>query len=557
MIRVFTAFSGYDSQCLALNMLRGEEDNPNIHSKDGYMYIFNYELVGWSEIDKYAIKAHNALFPQWTDRNYGDISEIDWAQVPDFDLFTYSSPCQDFSQAGKQRGAAKGSGTRSSLLWECERAIEIKRPKYLLFENVSAVVSKKFIRLFNEWQLTLERLGYTNFTQVLNAKTHGFPTPVPQNRERVFMVSILNCDKPFYFPDPQPLTQRLADVLEPDVDDSYYLSDVQVGNMLRNSKGNGFDFNPKSPDDIAQTLYIQKWQKTDIFIKEDIKEAEHETPTRQIRDDEPRILDLSLCYQWYDMIASGEKTEEYREIKDYWLHRLTNIQFFTGELEERDMAFAKRYDAVRFHRGQGGKTTMLFECKELTIGFGKPEQGAPADKRVFIIRLGKRIENPDCVINQRGHGFNKGGEHEICPTITGGAFVFNNTIREPIVLGWTRDEKGNVTDRHPVEVANAVTAAKRDNTQNYVIEQIRKKHPNRGIFWQDGKAYYIRKLTPRECFRLMGVSDADIDKIQAAGISKSQQYKMAGNSIVVNCLAAIFRQLFIGNFNKVQQTEIF
>ena len=113
--------------------------------------------------------------------------------------------------------------------------------------------------------------------------------------------------------------------------------------------------------------------------------------------------------------------------------------------------------------------------------------------------------------------------------------------KEPIVLGWTRDEKGNVVDRHPVDVANAVTAGKRENTQNYVV------NPN----------YRIRKLTPRECFRLMGVSDADVDKIQAAGISKSQQYKMAGNSIVVNCLAAIFRQLFIGNFNKVQQTEIF
>lgn len=79
MLRVFTAFSGYDSQCLALN-------RANI----------DYELVGWSEIDKFAIKAHNALFPQWTDRNFGDISKIDWNMVPDFDLFTYSSPCQDF-----------------------------------------------------------------------------------------------------------------------------------------------------------------------------------------------------------------------------------------------------------------------------------------------------------------------------------------------------------------------------------------------------------------------------------------------------------------------------
>ena len=150
-------------------------------------------------------------------------------------------------------------------------------------------------------------------------------------------------------------------------------------------------------------------------------------------------------------------------------------------------------------------------------------------------------------------------------------------IAEPIVLGWTRDEKGNVVDRHPVEVANAVTAAKRDNTQNYVVTPINDQDGcSRTIkrqYQQTSRAnlerqdalgatgatdgFRIRKLTPRECFRLMGVSDADIDKIQAAGISKSQQYKMAGNSIVVNCLAAIFRQLFIGNFNKVVQTEIF
>lgn len=167
-------------------------------------------------------------------------------------------------------------------------------------------------------------------------------------------------------------------------------------------------------------------------------------------------------------------------------------------------------------------------------------------------------------------------------------------IKEPIVLGWTRDEKGNVVDRHPVEAANAVTAAKRDNTQNYVVipantadgQQTMElggvcdlSYPSsktrRGCVQDGGSVtptltthtenalrriesdYRIRKLTPRECFRLMGVSDADIDKIQAAGISKSQQYKMAGNSIVVNCLSAIFRQLFIGNFNKVVQTEIF
>jgi DNA (cytosine-5)-methyltransferase 1 len=101
--------------------------------------------VGWSEIEPSAIAAHNALFPELTDKNYGDIAKIDWSSVPDFDLFTYSSPCTDFSIAGNMDGGEKGSGTRSSLLWECERAIREKKPKYCILENVSALVSKAFL----------------------------------------------------------------------------------------------------------------------------------------------------------------------------------------------------------------------------------------------------------------------------------------------------------------------------------------------------------------------------------------------------------------------------
>lgn len=211
-LRVCTLFSGYDSQCMALDRLK--EKYPE----------FDYELVAWAEIDKYAIQAHNAVYPQWSDRNYGDVSKIDWSQVPDFDLLTYSSPCQDFSNAGKQAGGAEGSGTRSSLLWEVRRAIIAKKPKYLFMENVAALVSQKFIGTFNQWQLELERYGYTNFSQVLNAKDYG----VPQNRERIFMVSVLNCDQAFYFPAPIPLTKRLKDVLENEVDEKYYLSDKVI-----------------------------------------------------------------------------------------------------------------------------------------------------------------------------------------------------------------------------------------------------------------------------------------------------------------------------------------
>ena len=301
-------------------------------------------------------------------------------------------------------------------------------------------------------------------------------------------------------------------------------------------------YNQITDPDCAGTIIAGINAKNHYYVMEEMK---HETDTREIRDDKPRILDLSLCYKWYDMIESGEKTEEYREMKLYWVKRLLDpFNIFLGKKNETiyglnelsDPLKCKQYDYVRFHRGQGSKQTMLFEYKGFNIGIGNPVWGAPEDKEVFIIKLGKRIDK-----------------------------------KEPIVLGWTRDEKGNVVNRHPVEVANAVTAAKRDNTQNYVIEQrghgfvpssqkeicptITDATFNYNNTLNNG--YRIRKLTPRECFRLMGVSDADIDKIQAAMISKSQQYKMAGNSIVVNCLAAIFRQLFIGNFNKSQQTEIF
>lgn len=222
-LRVFTAFSGYDSQCLALQRLK--EQFPN----------FDFRLVGWSEIEGGAIQAHNALFPEDTDKNFGDITKIDWAQVPDFDLFTYSFPCQDISNAGLQRGFAQGSGTRSSLLWECEKAIAAKLPRYLLMENVKALTQKKFLPFLHKWQRILENYGYQNFTQVLNAKHYG----IPQNRERVFMVSIREEECVSYqFPQPFPLTLKLADVLEEHVADNFFLRDEMLARFCEKSLEN-------------------------------------------------------------------------------------------------------------------------------------------------------------------------------------------------------------------------------------------------------------------------------------------------------------------------------
>lgn len=211
-LRVVTLCSGYDSQCLALRNIG-----------------IPFDLVAWSEIDKHAIMAHDALFPEYADRNLGDMTKIDWKNVPDFDLLFYSTPCQSISSAGLMHGFTEGSGTRSSIIWNVRDAVKVKRPKYLVLENVKAMVSEKFVGMFNLWQDELTRFGYTNFAQVLNAKDYG----IPQNRERIFLVSILG-DAWFTFPHPVPLKLRLKDMLEEDVDEKYYISQEKVDVFIAN-----------------------------------------------------------------------------------------------------------------------------------------------------------------------------------------------------------------------------------------------------------------------------------------------------------------------------------
>lgn len=229
---IFTAFSGYDSQMMALRMLSDRSKN------------IKFELVGWAEIEPAAIAAHNAAFPEYSQCNYGDISKIDWAKVPDFDIFTYSFPCQAVSKSGKSGGIRKGSNTTSSLLWECERAIEVKRPKYCIMENVKALVTKQktkkdddteptiMIEDFLEWEFTMCTYGYWNYLKVLDAADFG----VPQHRERTIMVSIRkdNEEAPHYvFPVVQNLKPTTIDsILDDDVSQKNYLPDDKVRSFI-------------------------------------------------------------------------------------------------------------------------------------------------------------------------------------------------------------------------------------------------------------------------------------------------------------------------------------
>lgn len=180
-----------------------------------------HKIVDYVEIDKYAVASYNAM----NGTNYEPQDICTWDKDIDVDLIMHGSPCQDFSLAGRQAGGDKDSGTRSSLMYETIRIVEKLSPSYVIWENVKNLLSKTHIHNFNAYLETMEQLGYTNYYQVLNAKDYG----IPQNRERVFTISIKkDIDKGFIFPPKQDLKLKLKDFLEDQVEDKYYLSDAKI-----------------------------------------------------------------------------------------------------------------------------------------------------------------------------------------------------------------------------------------------------------------------------------------------------------------------------------------
>lgn len=634
-IRVFEAFAGYGSQSMALRRLG-----------------IDFEVVGISEIDKYAIQAYMAVHGDTP--NYGDISNIEWESVPDFDFLTYSFPCTDISTAGQQKGLAEGSGTRSSLLWECRKAIEAKRPKYLLMENVKNLVSKKFTPYMKEWLRFLEGQGYSNYTKVLNAKDFG----VPQNRERVFMVSILG-DASFHFPKPLTLEKRLKDVLERDVDESFYLSKKMTDYLVRTDErmkglNNGHRFTAKTEEDIAFTIRTALGSRIDDnFIKEPVnpitcamrgRNPDNPSDRNPGIDLEQRLElggDIANCIttvQKDSLVAEPKLAIRQATKKGY-------IEIPQGGV------FDASYPDSTTRRGRvqgdgfisptltaGGEPPCLFEgitepnvLTPKRTEYGKAmrkdyEAGNIQESRHNMTQLEPRTDGVSNTITtvqkdnllaepkiiQMPRGFNDGAILENCPSITSNSWQQNNFLIEPGELSDNATKRLNDIciesekeiigiSVHPnsrklefkgAESITAISPALRATDykclhavweQKAQIEYKGKKLnedddlylSTSQDFFRGGldgisrtpkatnsdtgvvQNYRIRKLTPRECFRLMGVSEKDIDNIQKSGISKTQQYKMAGNSIVVDVLYYIFKKMFVDKSCEDAQLSLF
>ena len=220
MLRVLSLFSGIGAFETALR-------------REGYQF----EIVNYCEIDPYASKAYSQIHGISEDFNLHDVRQVNTLLMDNVNLMTWGWPCQDISVAGKQKGFEyNGERTRSGLFFEALRIIEFLQPEYAICENVKALTSKKFEKEFNTVLSSLAEVGYNNYWKVLNAKDYG----IPQNRERVFIVSIRkDIDTgAFTFPEKQELKLRVIDLLEPVVDEKFYINSDRVKKLIEKITAN-------------------------------------------------------------------------------------------------------------------------------------------------------------------------------------------------------------------------------------------------------------------------------------------------------------------------------
>jgi DNA (cytosine-5)-methyltransferase 1 len=388
-----------------------------------------YKEVFACDMDKYARQTfiHNYGEPAYYPTNVYE------RQIPaeSLDIYMTSPPCQAFSLAGKRLGK---DDKRGILFFNSLEFIQVNKPRYFIFENVKGLLSDDGGKTFSEWVNLLggksvnsnpvlfpydDAVPYHLYWQVLNAKEHG----VPQNRERVFLVGIRDDDdNNFRFPIKEPLTKRLKDVLEDEVDEKYFLSDKIIDGFTKhndhhNEKGTGFIFKPKDEDEIASCLRANPALcATDNTLK--VGYINQDTQASAVYDSNGLSQTMTAGTHGYAM--------GYIQIKS---------------------ATSKGYEEVTENTG----------CQQGVICLNNPKH---SQQRIY-------------------------STNGIAPTISAG-----------------NDGGGQNPCKHLTN------------------------------------DYKIRRLTPRECFRLMDFPDTF-----TWPVSDSQAYKQAGNSIVVNVLYKIIKNL--------------
>lgn len=479
-----------------------------------------YELIGFSEIDKYAIKSYCAIHNVSEELNLGDITKIDIKSLPkDIDFITHGSPCTDISLAGKEAGADKGSGTRSSLMWNSVEIFKHCKPKIILWENVKNLLSKKHKHNFDAYIEDLNNLGYTSYYKVLNAKDYG----IPQNRERVFTISIRNdINKEFKFPEPFDNGIRLKDLLEKEVDEKYYINTEKANKLIEEFKTN----NKNNEQKILVCGKLNNSQDGIVCNPNGI------SPTHVAGHGNcPKVVCPCITPDRLNKRQNGRRFKTNGEpmftltAQDRHGILETNTLNFIGGIGEKDIIGDNKSLSRNYPQGNRVYNSNNIACSQTANG------GGIGGKTGLYL-----VGNLDIKGNEQiRRVYSEEGISPTLNTMQGG-----NTqpkvmykVRQATKQGYDITEEG---DSINLEQPNSTT--RRGRVGNKIANTLTCSC-NQAVV----NEYRIRKLTPLECYRLMGFDDEDFYKASALN-SNSQLYKQAGNSICVNVLEEIFKNLF-------------
>jgi len=513
-----------------------------------------YELVGFSEIDKYAITAYCAIHGVDESLNLGDITKIDLNKVPDCDIITHGSPCQSFSVAGKGDGGNKGSGTRSSLMWYTVEIVKHKLPKYVIWENVKGVLSKKHKHNFDQYLNELEKLGYNNYYEVLNSKDYG----IPQNRERIYVISIRkDIDKGnFEFPEPFDNGLRLKDLLEDEVEEKYYINNEKAEKLIKELKDKEFSntirVGGRGSVDRHQwdLVCVGNVNPSGKEISSNVYSSEGLSPTLTANKVGSKIAIPCLTPDRINKRQNGRrfKTDGEPMFTLTAQDRHGVLVNEPNELKQIGSLESSYEQSGRVYSPNGTAPTVMGNNRKSTTG------GYNAPKIIESIpkRLGGLYDKGGSR-HQAGSVWDKEGIAPTLDTMQGGCreplIIDENKLKFVGGLGekdWARDGKKlsrNYPQGERVYDSEGIACSQTSQgggTGSYT-----------GLYLID---YRIRKLTPLECWRLMDFDDEDYWKARRAleekyyngrDRSNSQMYKMAGNSITVGVLELIFKNLFI------------
>ena len=511
----------------------------------------DWELVNYCEIDRWASLSYSMVNQCSESLNLRDVRTVTAKTVRDsVDLITYGFPCQDISIAGKQQGFVNDSGesTRSGLFFEALRIIKELRPRYAIAENVKALTSAKFKNEFATVLSSLEDAGYNNYWRVLNAKDYG----IPQNRERVFIVSIRRDvdEGDFQFPDKEPLMLRLRDMLEPaeSVDEKYYLSTeregvrrliaelesryrinsgtaVCVASHGRNP-GNPSDRTTGSPteqrlepnsDGCTNTLTTVQKDNLLLVAEPGIMQVGNiaKDPNREHIQD--RIYDPSGLAPTLNTVGGGNLEPKITidgTIGPHETDRITNKDGMVQTLKATDYKNPPKIVIDGLTRDVQCQRARVFNPNGLSATITASDYKEPP--QISVIGQLKGGEKGR-VVDRDGIGY----------TLTATEYKDPLKIAEPVIVGSMQAHAAVKTDGICPTLTEAMgMGGGQVPVHTYGVR--------------------IRKLTPRECWRLMGFKDEEFDRVH--GISNSQLYKQAGNSIVVNVLSALLSQLFYKEF---------